>query len=156
MCVFKNHAFIYFLRPPSWSGTLTIYILKHLYTRYLYIHSLCGKHVQYVTQRLFIFIKTIYILTMTLLRCTVLHIANKPKGCFVSRRFVPPDVFSPRMFCLPDVLSRRTFCPYGRFVPRMLCLRLLCHRMLCLRTFCSSGRFVSGCFVWTPNGSPSL
>ncbi len=22
MCVFKNHAFIYFLRPPSWSGTL--------------------------------------------------------------------------------------------------------------------------------------
>ncbi len=21
MCVFKNHAFIYFLRPPSWSGT---------------------------------------------------------------------------------------------------------------------------------------
>ncbi len=23
MCVFKNHAFIYFLRPPSWSGTAT-------------------------------------------------------------------------------------------------------------------------------------
>ncbi len=23
MCVFKNHAFIYFLRPPSWSGTVT-------------------------------------------------------------------------------------------------------------------------------------
>ncbi len=23
MCVFKNHAFIYFLRPPSWSGTTT-------------------------------------------------------------------------------------------------------------------------------------
>ncbi len=22
MCVFKNHAFIYFLRPPLWSGTL--------------------------------------------------------------------------------------------------------------------------------------
>ncbi len=22
MCVFKNHAFIYFLRPPSWSGTV--------------------------------------------------------------------------------------------------------------------------------------
>ncbi len=21
MCVYKNHAFIYFLRPPSWSGT---------------------------------------------------------------------------------------------------------------------------------------
>jgi hypothetical protein len=21
MCVFKNHVFIYFLRPPSWSGT---------------------------------------------------------------------------------------------------------------------------------------
>jgi hypothetical protein len=24
MCVFKNHAFIYFLRPPSWSGTDSI------------------------------------------------------------------------------------------------------------------------------------
>jgi hypothetical protein len=24
MCVFKNHAFIYFLRPPSWSGTVGI------------------------------------------------------------------------------------------------------------------------------------
>jgi hypothetical protein len=24
MCVFKNHAFIYFLRPPSWSGTILI------------------------------------------------------------------------------------------------------------------------------------
>jgi hypothetical protein len=27
MCVFKNHAFIYFLRPPSWSGTLTLCML---------------------------------------------------------------------------------------------------------------------------------
>ncbi len=25
MCVFKNHAFIYFLRPPSWSGTIPIF-----------------------------------------------------------------------------------------------------------------------------------
>ncbi len=24
MCVYKNHAFIYFLRPPSWSGTPTM------------------------------------------------------------------------------------------------------------------------------------
>jgi hypothetical protein len=24
MCVYKNHAFIYFRRPPSWSGTITI------------------------------------------------------------------------------------------------------------------------------------
>jgi hypothetical protein len=24
MCVFKNHAFIYFLRPPSWSGTMVV------------------------------------------------------------------------------------------------------------------------------------
>ncbi len=24
MCVFKNHAFIYFLRPPSWSGTVLL------------------------------------------------------------------------------------------------------------------------------------
>jgi hypothetical protein len=27
MCVFKNHAFIYFLRPPSWSGTHMIHTL---------------------------------------------------------------------------------------------------------------------------------
>jgi hypothetical protein len=26
MCVFKNHAFIYFLRPLSWSGTTTLMI----------------------------------------------------------------------------------------------------------------------------------
>ncbi len=29
MCVFKNHAFIYFLRPPSWSGTLSVPLLSH-------------------------------------------------------------------------------------------------------------------------------
>ncbi len=27
MCVFKNHAFIYFLRPPSWSGTIIVYLV---------------------------------------------------------------------------------------------------------------------------------
>jgi hypothetical protein len=105
----------------------------------------------------FIFIKTVYILPMTTLRCTILHIANKPKGCFVSTdvlslrtfclygRFVPPDVLSLRTFCLygcfvsTDVLSLRVFCPYGRFVPRTLCLRLFCLRMFCLWTFCPYG-----------------
>ncbi len=31
MCVFKNHAFIYFLRPPSWSGTVRIERLGDLF-----------------------------------------------------------------------------------------------------------------------------
>jgi hypothetical protein len=101
--------------------------------------------------------KTVYILTMTLLRCTILHFANKPKGCFVSGRFVSTDVLSPWTFCLygrfvpTDVLSLRTFCPYGRFVPRMLCLRLFCLRTFDLRMFCPYGGFVSGRFVWAPN-----
>jgi hypothetical protein len=30
MCVYKNHAFICFGRPPSWSGT----IIMHIYNRY--------------------------------------------------------------------------------------------------------------------------
>ncbi len=29
MCVYKNHAFIYFLRPPSWSGTVTPRCFHH-------------------------------------------------------------------------------------------------------------------------------
>ncbi len=29
MCVFKNHAFIYFLRPPSWSGTVIITVFSN-------------------------------------------------------------------------------------------------------------------------------
>jgi hypothetical protein len=109
----------------------------------------------------FIFIKTVYILTMASLRCTILHIANKPKGCFVSGRFVSQDVLSRLMFCLPVVLSLRTFCLYGHFVsmdvlshrcfvPRTLCLRLFCLRTFCLRTFCPYGCFVSGRFVWAP------
>jgi hypothetical protein len=32
MCVFKNHAFIYFLRPPLWSGTKTNVSYTHTYT----------------------------------------------------------------------------------------------------------------------------
>jgi hypothetical protein len=110
----------------------------------------------------FIFSKTVYLLTVTSLRCTILHIANKPKGCFVSGRFVSTDVLSRRTFCFygcfvpTDVLSLWTFCPYGRFVPRMLCLRLFCLRTFCLRTFCLQmfcpyGRFVSGRFVWAPS-----
>jgi hypothetical protein len=31
-----------------------------------------GEHVQYLTERFFIFIKTVYILIMTLSRCTIL------------------------------------------------------------------------------------
>ncbi len=86
----------------------------------------------------------------------VLFIDNRPKGCFVSGRFVPPDVLSPQTFCLhrcfvpTDVLSLRMFCPYGRFVPWTLCLRLFCLRTFCLRMFCPYGRFVSGRFVWAP------
>jgi hypothetical protein len=58
--------------------------------------------------------------------------ANKPKGCFVSRHVVPPDLLSPLTFCLPDVLSHRTFCPARRFVPPDVL---------------SHGRYVSGCSV---------
>jgi hypothetical protein len=82
---------------------------------------------------------------------------NRPKGCFVSGRFVSMDVLSPRTFCLygcfvpTDVLSLQMFCPYGRFVPRTLCLRLFCLRTFCLRMFCPYGRFVSGRFVWAPD-----
>ncbi len=32
MCVYKNHAFIYFLRPPSWSGTVAIIYLPEFIT----------------------------------------------------------------------------------------------------------------------------
>jgi hypothetical protein len=81
---------------------------------------------------------------------------DRPKGCFVSGRFVPTDVLSRRTFCLygrfvpTDVLSLRMFCPYGRFVPWTLCLRLFCLRTFCLRMFCPYGHFVSGHFVWAP------
>ncbi len=98
----------------------------------------------------FILIKTVYILTETSSRYTILHIANKSKGCFVSGSFVSTDVLSPPTFCLPDVLSLRTFCLYGRFVPWTLCLRLFCLRTFCLWMFCPYGRFVSRHFVWAP------
>ncbi len=39
MCVFKNHAFIYFLRPPLWSGTVTIYYEKQ-YIRQKYLRKM--------------------------------------------------------------------------------------------------------------------
>jgi hypothetical protein len=99
--------------------------------------------------------------------CTVC-IENKPKGCLVSKRFVPPrtfhslkfglpDVLSYRTFSpsgrfvLPDVLSFRTFCPSGRFVlPDVLSFRTFCLWTFFLWTFCPSGRFVSGRFVWAP------
>ncbi len=87
----------------------------------------------------------------------VLFIDNRPKGCFVSGRFVSTDVLSPRTFCLygrfvpTDVLSLWMFCPYGRFFPQTLCLRLFCLRTFCLRMFCPYGRLVSGRFVWAPD-----
>jgi hypothetical protein len=99
----------------------------------------------------FIFIKTVYILTMTSLRCTILHIANKPKGCFVSGRFVSTDVLSPRMFGLPDVLSLWTFCLHRRFVPTDV-FSHGCYVSGCI----VSGRFVSGCFVPTDVLSPDV
>ncbi len=86
--------------------------------------------------------------------CGSLYIIyNKPKGCFVSGRFVSTDILSRRMFCLygcfvpTDVLSLRTFCPYGRFVPTdvmfpgvlspdILSPDVLSLRTFCLRTFC--------------------
>jgi hypothetical protein len=81
----------------------------------------------------FIFSKTVYILTVTSLRCTILHIANKPKGCFVST----------------DVLSLRTFCPAGRFVSTdVLSLWMFClYRCFVPTDVLSHGCYVSGCFV---------
>ncbi len=61
-----------------------------------------------------------------------------------------PDVWSSGRFVPQDVLSFRMSCPAGRFVSRMLWLRLLCRRMFYLLTFCPSGRYDSGRFVWAP------
>jgi hypothetical protein len=77
-----------------------------------------------------------------IIKCTKLHIENKPKGCFVSGRFFPPDVLSPWTFCLPDVLYRWTFCPYGHLVPT----DVLSHRHYVYGCYVA-GRFVSGHFV---------
>ncbi len=85
------------------------------------------------------------------LRCTILYIANKPKGCFVSRRFVSTDVLSLWTFCLPDVLSLRKFYLYGRFVST----DVLSHRRYVFGCFVS-GRFVSGRFVPTDVLSPDV
>jgi hypothetical protein len=42
MCVFKNHAFIYFLRPPSWSGTtpLADSLLSPFFAPFTYLETL--------------------------------------------------------------------------------------------------------------------
>jgi hypothetical protein len=92
-------------------------------------------------------------------------IEYKPKGCYVSGRFVPTDVLSARCFVPPEVLSLRTFCPTdvmspadvsGRFfsecfVPTdVLSPDVLSLWMFCLRTFCPYGCFVSGRFAWVP------
>jgi hypothetical protein len=66
-----------------------------------------------------------------------MFIENMPKGHFVFRCFVPPDVLSPERFVPLDILSRSRL-----LVPRTFCLRTLCLRMFCpsghfrLRTFC--------------------
>jgi hypothetical protein len=61
----------------------------------------------------------------------VLFVENKPKGCYVSGRFVTPDVLSAGRFFHPDVLSRWTFYPAGHFVPPdVLSLRMFCPKDL--------------------------
>jgi hypothetical protein len=81
----------------------------------------------------------------------VLLIENKPKGCFVSGRFVPPNILSPQTFGLPDILFLRMFCLYGRFVPK----DVLSHRRYVSGCFVS-GRFVSRRFVPTDVLSPKV
>ncbi len=47
MCAFKNHAFIYFLRPPSWSGTIpTIQYLWNFCSDHIVVRvpSFCLSH----------------------------------------------------------------------------------------------------------------
>ncbi len=149
-----------------------------------------GEHVQYLTQRSFIFIKTVYILTMTLfikmhytshhrqiiknlyilntevlyiyqnsshssstmtlLRCTTSY-CNKPKGCFVCWRYVPPDILFHRTFCLPDILSLPMFCPSGGFVPT----DVLSHGPYVSGCYVA-GRFISGRFVPPSVFSPDI
>jgi hypothetical protein len=77
----------------------------------------------------FIFIKTVYLLTVTSLRCTILHIANKPKGCFVTT-----DVLSLRTFCPTNVMSPAVLSP-DVLPPGVLSLRTFCLRTFCLGTF---------------------
>ncbi len=46
MCVYKNHAFIYFLRPPLWSGTCTLTTAVLLWSKMFYLcsQSSCSAH----------------------------------------------------------------------------------------------------------------
>ncbi len=57
MCVFKYHAFIYFLRPPPWYGTLRFtYILVYRFM-YMFTYRTCSctghAHVQYMLMSMF-------------------------------------------------------------------------------------------------------
>jgi hypothetical protein len=45
MCVFKNHAFIYFLRPPSWSGTIIHYYVLCILIHVTYLWYLIMNYV---------------------------------------------------------------------------------------------------------------
>ncbi len=53
MSVFKYHAFIYFLRPPPWYGTIHIYIYVHIY---IYINWVVLRKKCWVKFSLFSFI----------------------------------------------------------------------------------------------------
>ncbi len=124
MCVVKIHAFTSIGRPPSWSGTVCVYIIS-----LFFLGSVRKKW------RLLLFID------------------NRPKTMFCLRtfclygRFVPTDVLSLRTFCLygrfvsMDVLSLRTFCPTDVMSPAVLSRDVLSPDVLslwtfCLRTFC--------------------
>ncbi len=87
MCVFKNHAFIYFLRPPSWSGTILIF---HYYPccHFLFI---------------FILIKLFSELTMSLSLRPMPPFLFCFNPWFVVRRVIHcaigPGCFNPWLYC---------------------------------------------------------
>ncbi len=69
-------------------------------------------------------------------------IENKPKGSFVSGRFVPPDIMSPRTFSPLEAWFLWTFCPSRRFAPP----DVLSHECYVSGRY-DSGRIFSGRFV---------
>ncbi len=104
MCVFKNHAFIYFLRPPSWSGTIIFNI----------IFSRCFLPFDIMSHSAFIIFNIIssrhFFLFDILSRSAVITFV-----LMSFRHYLPFDVLSFRRFLLFDVvfvdlLSHSTFC----------------------------------------------
>jgi hypothetical protein len=137
-------------------GTCTVLNTEVLYPYYVtllgctkkYTSVKSSKTYTFLTQRFFIFSKTVYILTMTLLRYTT-YIS------YCQKDVLSPDVLSLRTFCPAGCFVRRTFCPAGRFVPP----DVLSHGRYVSGCFVSrrfvsgrfvSGRFVSVRFVWAP------